>query len=260
MIKKLFFYKYIIFFTLFIVLCFSCIMFLEVFNNSVLNQGQVYSNKIIILTGFIFVFILLLIVLIYRFLLFSKIIRSKKEEANQNIINNLSSNRDVFNVNKIEVNDLSCIINEDCQAKSVKEYAEKILFDFVKEINGVKGIFYFSEKKSNLYKSIAFYACLEEEIDICFSEGEGLVGQVVIDKKPMILSDLPESYLDVVSGLGNSKPGYLVILPVLYLNQTIGIIEVATFKYIQPDISLQFMEITEQIGQTLYEINNTFAK
>jgi hypothetical protein len=49
----------------------------------------------------------------------------------------------------------------------------------------------------------------------------------------MTIHDIPESYFNISSGLGNSKPRFLLLIPVLFKEECIAVIELATFK--KPD-------------------------
>ncbi|WP_409020646.1 response regulator [Brevundimonas vesicularis] len=46
-----------------------------------------------------------------------------------------------------------------------------------------------------------------------FTGNEGLLGQVAVDGKPIVLNDVPEGYLTIGSALGRDKPRNLIIAP-----------------------------------------------
>jgi CheY-like chemotaxis protein/signal transduction histidine kinase/CHASE3 domain sensor protein len=64
--------------------------------------------------------------------------------------------------------------------------------------------------------------------------GEGLVGQCVIDRKPIALDEVPERYLRIHSGSGEATPGHILILPVLYREQLVGVLELAALHPFTP--------------------------
>ncbi|MCF2490931.1 response regulator [Dyadobacter sp. CY347] len=71
--------------------------------------------------------------------------------------------------------------------------------------------------------------------------GAGLAGQVIESKKPVVVYDVPENYLRVTSTLGETKPATLVILPLIYAYECIGIIELGFLS--RPDkLEIQFLE------------------
>ena len=58
--------------------------------------------------------------------------------------------------------------------------------------------------------------------------GEGLVGQCALDQQIVRLDDLPPDYMRIQSGLGQAAPRYAVIAPVIFENNTVAVIEVAS--------------------------------
>jgi signal transduction histidine kinase/CheY-like chemotaxis protein/CHASE3 domain sensor protein len=78
--------------------------------------------------------------------------------------------------------------------------------------------------------------------------GEGLLGQVVKSKKMMILNELPSSYVSIRSSIGNTLPTSLVILPLIYSNAVIAVVEIGLLRKLSK-IELEFLEKnSEAIG------------
>ncbi|BDD05076.1 cache domain-containing protein [Aureibacter tunicatorum] len=59
--------------------------------------------------------------------------------------------------------------------------------------------------------------------------GESLVGQCYLEKEPIYLNEIPEDYINITSGLGTSNPKSIYLTPMIYDNQVVGIIEIASF-------------------------------
>lgn len=60
--------------------------------------------------------------------------------------------------------------------------------------------------------------------------GEGLAGQVIQSKKPLLVNDVPDNYLRVSSSLGEANPASIAILPLIYAYECIGVIELGFLK------------------------------
>lgn len=85
------------------------------------------------------------------------------------------------------------------------------------------------------YKLLASYAFKERKhLSNTFAEGEGLVGQVVLEKTPIILTNVPADYVVVKSGLGEAPPLNLYVLPVIFEGNVNAVVELASFKPFTP--------------------------
>lgn len=84
--------------------------------------------------------------------------------------------------------------------------------------------------------------------------GEGLIGACAQEKKTVVLSEIPENYVEITSGLGKSKPTSLIIIPLLMENEVLGVIELASFNIFKP-YQIEFLErLGESIASTLTSV------
>ena len=60
-------------------------------------------------------------------------------------------------------------------------------------------------------------------------KGEGLMGQLMLEKETIYLTDIPPQYLAIGSGLGTASPRSLVLVPLRSDGQMVGGIELASF-------------------------------
>ncbi len=61
-----------------------------------------------------------------------------------------------------------------------------------------------------------------------FELGEGLAGQAAMERKPILITDAPPGYLKVGSGLGQAAPVSVAVLPILFEDQVLGVLELAS--------------------------------
>jgi CheY-like chemotaxis protein/signal transduction histidine kinase/HAMP domain-containing protein len=87
--------------------------------------------------------------------------------------------------------------------------------------------------------------------------GEGLVGQVAAEKRRMLISDLPEKTVPIRSGLFESVPRNVIVLPVLFEDRVKAVIELASLSAFTAS-HLAFLEqLTASIGIVLNSIEAT---
>ena len=188
-------------------------------------------------------------------------ISEQTKEELKNTAQKVNSDADVSSEEKSDMLDIETytkkIIPTDTSKLTSEKFTEKILANLAKEFELVQGLFYLKEKETGIYKIAGEYAYYAEERPVEFKEGETLSGQVAKNKKLLNVPDIPENYITVLSGLGNSSPRFLVILPVLVENETAGIIEMASFKKFDDNVLALFEKFTEIIGEHLTKVKKS---
>ncbi|PLZ95536.1 two-component system sensor histidine kinase/response regulator, partial [Fischerella thermalis CCMEE 5268] len=141
--------------------------------------------------------------------------------------------------------------------RSLENVARMILSELAPLMEAQQGVFYLMdyENEQPILKLLGSYAYQERKnLSNKFRLGEGLVGQCALEKQKIILTDAPSDYIRISSGLGEAKPLNIIVLPVLFENQVIAVIELASF-YKFSDIHLTFLDqVSEIIGIVLNAI------
>ncbi len=87
--------------------------------------------------------------------------------------------------------------------------------------------------------------------------GDGLVGQCALEKQRMLIADLPERTVPIRSGLFQSVPRNVIVLPVLFEDRVKAVIELASLSAFTAS-HLAFLEqLTASIGIVLNSIEAT---
>ena len=84
--------------------------------------------------------------------------------------------------------------------------------------------------------------------------GEGLVGQCVVEKRRILLTEVPGDYLAIGSGLGSTEPISLIVMPVLFEGDVKAVIELASVRHFSETHLLFIEQLTESIGVILNTI------
>ncbi|MGE3545139.1 MAG: response regulator, partial [Kofleriaceae bacterium] len=89
------------------------------------------------------------------------------------------------------------------------------------------------------------------------SLGEGLVGQCVVERRRMLITDLPRDTIRVGSGLFSAMPRGVIVLPVLFEGQVKAVIELATLNMYTASHLAFLDQLTSSIGIVLNSIEAT---
>ncbi len=90
-----------------------------------------------------------------------------------------------------------------------------------------------------------------------FRLGEGLVGQCALEKERILLTDVPSDYVQISSGLGESPPLNIIVLPILFEGSVRAVIELASFSAFSPTHQSLLDQLTESIGLVLNTVAAT---
>ncbi|MBW8183836.1 CHASE3 domain-containing protein [Shewanella nanhaiensis] len=86
--------------------------------------------------------------------------------------------------------------------------------------------------------------------------GEGIVGQCAKERKTILLTQVPSDYIQIHSGLGQSSPLNVLVVPVLFESELIGVIELASFRGFT-DEQLEVIElISSNLGIVINNLRN----
>lgn len=90
-------------------------------------------------------------------------------------------------------------------------------------------------KGTYAYKRIKYTE--EESID----PGQGLIGQAYLEQEPILLTDIPEGYCTISSGLGEAEPACVYIAPLLFNKKCEGILEVV-FLHMPKEVVVELID------------------
>ena len=87
--------------------------------------------------------------------------------------------------------------------------------------------------------------------------GEGLIGQCAVDKRRMLITDMPDSTVPISSALFKMPPRNNIVLPVLFENQVKAVIELASIHEFTTLQTMFLEQLTTSIGIVLNSIEAT---
>jgi signal transduction histidine kinase/HAMP domain-containing protein/CheY-like chemotaxis protein len=129
--------------------------------------------------------------------------------------------------------------------------AELIMDELAPLVSAQHGTFFLSEPADadGRLRLIAGYGLrADKAAPIQYRLGQSLIGQVAQSKRPVVVANLPEGYVKISSGVGEAPPTNLAILPILFEDQVLGVIELASFTPFS-QVQTDFLEqLTETLG------------
>lgn len=109
------------------------------------------------------------------------------------------------------------------------------------------GVLYVANDDGSAALSASYAFTRRKNLDNRIQPGEGLVGQVLKERKPILLSNVPQDYITISSGLGEHVPRNVVVQPLMYENKIKGAIELGSFYEFTND-QLEFLL---QVGESI---------
>jgi len=142
--------------------------------------------------------------------------------------------------------------------RDLNSVAKRILSELAQVVVAHYGAFYILTQEETQRVTLKLYATYgymeDKKIMSEFAVGEGLVGQVALEKERILITKVPNNYIKITSGLGRVKPANLIILPVLFESNVKAVIELASLnQFTQTHLEL-LDQLTESIGIVLNTI------
>jgi PAS domain S-box-containing protein len=137
------------------------------------------------------------------------------------------------------------------RSDNIEELSDTIIRQLVNYLKVNQGALYLinDEDPSDVFiETVACYAYSRKKY---FSRrielGEGLVGQAVLEKETIYITDVPENYVRITSGLGEALPRNILIVPLKLEDRVYGILEIASFQILKK----HEIEFVEKLGESI---------
>ncbi|MEO8591708.1 MAG: response regulator [Candidatus Solibacter sp.] len=116
------------------------------------------------------------------------------------------------------------------QAETFNDLARNFLSQAAPLLGVGHAVFYIYEEAGEQLKLLSGYGHRERKnLNQSIKAGEGLVGQCLLERAPITLTQPPGDYISIASGLGESVPACIAVLPIIHLNRVLGVVELASF-------------------------------
>lgn len=145
--------------------------------------------------------------------------------------------------------------------KDAEEFTYIIISELVKYVEANQGGLFIVEDdkdEDSHLELVAAYAYQKRKyLNIRIDKGEGLIGEVYREGNKVYMTEVPENYINITSGLGDSNPRCILMIPLKLNDEIYGVLELASFNYFEP-YKIEFIEkLGESIASTFASVKNS---
>lgn len=137
--------------------------------------------------------------------------------------------------------------------KEIDEMAKDIIAYITKYLDGKVGALYILNEETKRLDLTASYAFQKRKnISTSYALGEGIVGQCAKEQEVISISPVPEDYIRVSSGIGETIPKSVIVAPISFEDDLIGVLEIATLREFDDSTIEYMMQTLKSIGISLH--------
>lgn len=166
---------------------------------------------------------------------------SEREEEREHVNKGLATFSDV----------LSSTTND------VHLFAEEVVKNLVQFLNANQGaLFILNSTEDEPFLELTYCYAYDKQkyLNKKIKQGEGVIGQAWIEKEKIYMTEVPDMYTDITSGLGESTPRCILVIPLVFNDEVQGIIELASFQTLK-DYELSFVdEVMGSVSSSLASV------
>jgi PAS domain S-box-containing protein len=131
------------------------------------------------------------------------------------------------------------------------ELTNQVISNLVKYMEANQGALYIVDDDDANNVTLELVACYaynrQKHLNQRFALGEGIIGQVVLEKNTTYLKTIPKDYIRITSGLGEGLPRNLLVVPLMIEERVWGVVEIASFR----EIGQHQIEFVEKLGESI---------
>lgn len=139
--------------------------------------------------------------------------------------------------------------------------AEEAVRFLTKYLQAQQGSLFVAVTDENQETSLQLAACYafdrKKFVEKRIAIGSGLIGQTYLEGETVVLTEVPQGYTTITSGLGDATPACVIIIPMKYNDTTQALLELASFESFEP-YQVEFLEkCGEFVASALLSARNT---
>lgn len=178
--------------------------------------------------------------------------------ALQAIRDNLVTNRQEEEQRHWATEGLSRFVEVLRAGKDLPALCQDVIVNLVRTVHAAQGAIFVIDTDATGQESLVLQACyaysrtkyLTQRIAL----GEGIIGQAYLEGATIHLTDVPDRFVRITSGLGEANPRHILIVPLKMNEAVVGIVELASFTPFRP----HEVAFTEKIGENVAHTVSSF--
>jgi GAF domain-containing protein len=146
---------------------------------------------------------------------------------------------------------LARFVNVLQSSSNMKVMSNDIIVNLVRIIKANQGAIFIVAKDDGGDECLELQACYaynrSKHLTQRVAPGEGLIGQAFLERETIYLREVPDNFVRITSGLGDSNPRFVLIVPLIMNEDIVGVLELASFK----DFNKHEIQFVEKIGESI---------
>lgn len=143
-------------------------------------------------------------------------------------------------------------------SNDLKILCETILSSLIKYLGANQGGIFLVNESDNKEVYLELIACYAYDrkkfLEKIIHTGEGLVGQCLLEKDTIYLTDVPDDYVQITSGTGAATPRCIVIQPIKVNDEIVGVFEIASFTVLDK-YEMEFLsKLSESVASVVSSV------
>ncbi|MFT5871964.1 MAG: signal transduction histidine kinase/DNA-binding response OmpR family regulator [Clostridium sp.] len=133
--------------------------------------------------------------------------------------------------NEFWINDNLNSLNDEMEGNlSVKELTRRAINFLSRSLDSGNGTFYIHNKENKLMLNSSFAFTERQRLSNIYELGEGVVGQVALEKKPILLKNVRKTDAAICTGTIYEAPLNVYAFPLIYEDEVYGVVELSSFE------------------------------
>jgi two-component system, NtrC family, sensor kinase len=151
-------------------------------------------------------------------------------------------------------------IMQSKSTENIEKWGDHVLLHLVRHLKALQAVLYSSEElgtnEIRLRLTSTYALDVKTILKKVMKAGDGLPGEAVKLREPIVIDNLPDGYLKVVSALGETDAKHLVIIPLIAEDAVQGVLELSSFEPFTEENINFLKDVSKSVAYSLLVVKN----